>query len=366
MSLRSKLARLSEITKHRRHAGWREALRVVVNRYRYDHRVSEQLPSISPAYPYHVQIEISRVCNLRCKMCEYSFMENKGTILRLQPFQTILDQFPAVQSLDLTGIGEPFCNPDFLEIMAYSKKRGLSVEFSNNGNLLTEERMDRLIELGADNIQFSVDASTKKTHESIRAWSNFERVQEAIRRLCQKIEASGRKDMEVRMTFTMSRENVDDAPAFVGFARSLGVEIVTFRDLIVFEGSGYDAGDQVTTLGHDRLREISEQIHLEAETHQVKVTVDTALNFALPGFRLCRRPWNNAFVDVYGNLYPCCLVTQRNNDTTQYALGNLFETPFQELWNGPAYQKLRQEMTDPTQIPSVCQGCRFVQKPGNS
>jgi radical SAM protein with 4Fe4S-binding SPASM domain len=366
MGFRSKLARLSEFATRMRRTGWREAYQTSLNRYRYDHSVSAQLPVVTPAYPYHIQIETSRVCNLRCKMCEYTFMSNKGTILRLQPFQTILDQFPAVQSIDLTGIGEPFCNPDFLKILAYAKQRGLYVEFANNGNLLTDERIEALIELGIDNTQFSVDASTHETHESVRAWSDFDRVQSAIRKLCAGIRESGRTDMEVRLTFTMSRENIAEAPAFVGLARSLGVGAVIFRDLIVFEGSGYGAEDKVTTLDIAQLKEIRDRIFEQAKVHQVDVTVDTALDSVLPGWQICRRPWNSVFVDVYGNLYPCCLVTQRNNDTTQYAIGNLFLTPFTELWNGAEYQTLRREMAHPTAIPSVCEGCRYVHKETSS
>jgi radical SAM protein with 4Fe4S-binding SPASM domain len=282
--------------------------------------------------------------------------------LRLPYFLKILDLFPAAESVDLTGIGEPFCNPDFMEIVRESKRRGLYVEFANNGNLLSEERMDALIEMGVDNVQFSVDAATKETHEKIRAYSRFERVCEAIRKLGEKVGHSGAGKPDRRMTFTMSRENIAEAAEFVRLASRLGVRNVSYRDMLFFEGSGYSPADGIATLAADELAATRDAILKAAIAHRVDVVLSELLAGTAESRRTCRRPWMNAFVDVYGNLYPCCQVTQRNNDTTQYAMGNLLREEFTDVWNSQAYRQLRGDIVHPSAIPPLCEGCNMLKK----
>lgn len=338
------------------------AIRAGANRYRYDHQVSRELPSRSPTTPYHVQIETSRVCNLRCKMCEYSYMENKGHVMSLEMFQKILAQFPALMSVDITGIGEPFCNPAFLDIVRHAKSQGLYVGFVNNGNLMTEERMDALIDMKVDLIQFSVDAATKATHESIRLHSDFDRVTSRIATLSKKVKQSGQAVPVLHMNFTMSRENVHETSQFVGLAKSLGVTDVSFRCLIVFEGGVYGNEDKIDDLGTERLVSIGDELLEEGRKHGVNVHLDPILTRKGQDPRICMRPWMDAFVDVFGNLYPCCLVTQRNQDMSQYVLGNLLNSRFEEIWNGETYQKLRADMADPRRIPPICDGCVMLKR----
>jgi radical SAM protein with 4Fe4S-binding SPASM domain len=46
-------------------------------------------------------------------------------------------------------------------------------------------------------------------------------------------------------------------------------------------------------------------------------------------------------VSADGNVYPCCFVpfVEQNRETT--ILGNAFEQPLAEIWNGPRYQEFR-------------------------
>ena len=362
MTLPSKIRRASEIIAMSRQMGLVGAIRAGTNRYRYDHQVTRSLPSQCPTTPYHVQIETSRVCNLRCKMCEYSIMENKGHVMRLEMFKKILAQFPALMSVDITGIGEPFCNPAFLDIVRHAKSQGLYVGFVNNGNLMTEERMDALIEMKVDLIQFSVDAATKATHESIRLHSDFDRVTDRIATLSKKVKQSGQGAPVLHMNFTMSRENVDETQAFVGLAKSLGVTDVSFRYLVVFEGGVYGEEDKIDALGSERLVSIGDELLAEGKKLGVTVHLDPMLTRKSQDPRICMRPWMDAFVDCFGNLYPCCLVTQRNQDMRQYVLGNLLNSRFEEIWNSEVYRKLREDMAHPTRIPAICDGCVMLKK----
>ena len=53
----------------------------------------------------------------------------------------------------------------------------------------------------------------------------------------------------------------------------------------------------------------------------------------------CRKPWENMQVLANGDVRPCCWCT--------LAMGNLNEhNTIEEIWNGPASQRLRKNITE--------------------
>ena len=362
MSLHSKLLRLTDMLQMSKRRGLLDASRVAWNRYCYDHFTSGSLPVLCKTRPYCVQIETSRACNLRCKMCEYSYRQDNGPTMRVDAFKTVLAQFPSVQSVDVTGIGEPFCNKDFLDIVRHAKSQGLYVVFSTNGNLFTEDIMQELIDIQVDQIRFSLDAATKKTHEDIRRGSDFTRVTGAIALLSRMVVQAGKSKPQRHISYTISHENLDEAPLIVNLARELGVGGVTFLDLIVFQGGVYDTTARIDVASEGHMARIGEQIREAAEQTGVEVTTGQGLSMDRPPRMICMRPWMNAYVNVQGDLYPCCLVTQRNEDTDKHKFGNLFVDRFDDIWNSTAYQTLREEMAHPTVVPQMCVGCKMVRK----
>jgi radical SAM protein with 4Fe4S-binding SPASM domain len=66
----------------------------------------------------------------------------------------------------------------------------------------------------------------------------------------------------------------------------------------------------------------------------------------------CRWPWTSAYVASNGDVVPCCIVA----DSDTVCMGNVFEQPFGEIWNGPAYRQLREQIRS-HQLPSFCHNC---------
>jgi radical SAM protein with 4Fe4S-binding SPASM domain len=70
----------------------------------------------------------------------------------------------------------------------------------------------------------------------------------------------------------------------------------------------------------------------------------------------CRRPWRSAYVTANGNVLPCCIAPFSTHDYDGIVLGNVFEQPLEEIWNGPRYAQFRaaHRSEDP---PEPCRGC---------
>lgn len=69
----------------------------------------------------------------------------------------------------------------------------------------------------------------------------------------------------------------------------------------------------------------------------------------------CQKPWtdlNNFSVD--GRMDVCCITTGPSQE--RYALGNIFEQDFQEVWNGERMKEFRRTVNTPQKLPP-CARC---------
>ncbi|TLN14024.1 methyltransferase domain-containing protein, partial [bacterium] len=51
----------------------------------------------------------------------------------------------------------------------------------------------------------------------------------------------------------------------------------------------------------------------------------------------CRQPWDHVSFDWNGDVYPCC----NPSGITDYRMGNINDSSFEEIWNGPKYEYTR-------------------------
>jgi MoaA/NifB/PqqE/SkfB family radical SAM enzyme len=66
--------------------------------------------------------------------------------------------------------------------------------------------------------------------------------------------------------------------------------------------------------------------------------------------------WRSTYVTANGNVLPCCISPFSTADYPGLILGNAFETPFAEIWNGERYVARRTALH--TQHPlHPCEGC---------
>jgi radical SAM protein with 4Fe4S-binding SPASM domain len=58
--------------------------------------------------------------------------------------------------------------------------------------------------------------------------------------------------------------------------------------------------------------------------------------FKLNDKAFCHWPWEAIAINTNGSISPCCSVEEE-----KYDFGNIFDQPFEELWNGEMYQTAR-------------------------
>jgi len=162
--------------------------------------------------PTHLHIEVIRGCNAKCIMCPLNYTRNelevKSGRMTEENFKKIVDKFlpyvSKIKFVSLWELGEPLLDNGLFEKVKYLKKHGFeNTAIATNADLLNEEKQRKLLKSGIDTIICSVDGINKKTHESVRINTSFERL---VKNIQSCIEKRNRGKYKTRFLIRMIRQ----------------------------------------------------------------------------------------------------------------------------------------------------------------
>ena len=78
------------------------------------------------------------------------------------------------------GGGEPFLRDDFLDLLAYAQRAGITTCVSTNGTLLDDDLVERLAAMDGLYLQVSLDGATPETNDAIRGAGTFARILDGV------------------------------------------------------------------------------------------------------------------------------------------------------------------------------------------
>src|SRR3954453_10757152 len=125
----------------------------------------------APPLPQHLQVEVSRACNLRCRMCLVRYAPAVGRregALAYEDFLALVDSLPGLRRLTLQGLGEPLLSPHLLDMIRYAAARGVHVGFNTHGVLLTRAVSRAPVAAGPSPVHVPLDGATAATYEDGR------------------------------------------------------------------------------------------------------------------------------------------------------------------------------------------------------
>lgn len=323
-------------------------------------------PAVAAELPRTMYLESTNRCDSLCRTCVRTFRTLEPPAdLTLARVRAIVDPLPGLERVVLHGIGEPLLNPEIFAIVAWLRTRVPHVLFNSDAIGLTADRARRLIASGLTELRVSMDAATPETYRRLRGVDRFRRVTENVRRLTTLRREASAREPRVSLWFTASRANLEELPAFVGLAASLGVPEVYVQRL-VFNGLGLATEDNAL---HGRLRDREQALLDEAEatarrlglairasgltTPLASLSGDGAADRPWTG---CQRPWSLAYVTANGNVLPCCISPWVARDYEALVLGNAFEESIPAIWNGARYRAFRTAFESDV-APDPCRGC---------
>jgi radical SAM protein with 4Fe4S-binding SPASM domain len=328
---------------------------------------------IAAVHPRNIFIEVTNHCNLLCETCPRTFVTyEQPKTLAWEDFCRIVEQFPEMERAVLHGIGEPLINKDLPRMIAYLKARGVAVLFNTNATLLDEDWARKLINCGLDELRVSIDGADPKTYALIRGAPLFHKV---VRNLKRFIEIQRELDADtprVSLWMTGVKENIAELPDVVRLAATIGVPEVYLQRMVYYIDR--PDGPGMMQAGHELFGSWDETVdRIVAESEALAQRLGVALRASgattpqhsltgdwMPDARrpwtACMRPWTTAYITANGNALPCCISPFATRDYDSLKLGNVFERPFDELWNAERYQRWRERLLS-DQPHAACAGC---------
>jgi len=191
------------------------------------------------AYPVHVMIQTTSVCNSACIMCPWPVTSKTLPQGRMDQslYKKIIDEVsrhPEVEKVMPYLMNEPLTDPRIVDFINLAKQKNPQAEvyIVSNGIALNEDLTERLLASGLDWIGFSVHAIREKTYEQITGRSDFEKIRDGVTRFIRRAREVGKHDKYVMINLTRVRPYVSDEEVKEAFAywKSQGIDPVDYVD----------------------------------------------------------------------------------------------------------------------------------------
>jgi len=323
--------------------------------------------------PFMVSYSITTMCNLKCKHCYSSSLEQAAPDeLSTEEALHLVDDLSnwGIGLLIIDG-GEPLCREDLLDIVKYASSKGIRTTIGSNGTLIDEAMARKMVDAGVMAIAISVDGVDAATHDSFRG------VEGAFEQTLRGIEACRKVGLPFQLNMTIKKDNQSQLDDMLRLAVDLGANAAEVFDLVAAGRAKEECQELVLSLGERKA--VMEQLALAQEDYPVVIRVPGCPMYPLilqeknikpkhfPAEMLRRVPYYGrgcaagmpmGYIMVLSNgeVNPCMLL--------QVDLGNIREQSIMSIWeNSPILTRLRQRdlLTGECgicQYKLTCSGCR--------
>ncbi len=338
-------------------------------------------------YPETVDLFLTYRCNLRCKMCgqwgeagtsrDMSPEELKGE-LSLDEIYRIIDDIKAFKpNVTLFG-GEPLLYSNWEKVVSRIKKEGMRCNMITNGILL-EKYADSIIDLGVDEIIFSLDGP-REVHDEVRgAKGTFDRASRGLKLIRDIKKKAGINKPIVNISSTIFEINYRRLDELISIAEELMASTITFHHLIFLSKERYKQHNDIF-MGYygmvcndwrgfvrDTLPDIDvdylirETEDINKRDSEVKIAFYpnftneeirryyTGFDFASSNYgKRCLSPWMVSYIFPDGSVRPC--------QSLNFSAGNVRNDTFRNIWNNEKYMRFRKITKKEKKYP-VCTRC---------
>lgn len=253
-----------------------------------------------------LQVESAYSCNLSCIMCPWiSDRAGLGStgLMSQAVWEAIVPHLPNIQSIDLSGGGEPLLQPRLTAWVRQAHDAGCVTGLLTNGTLLDARMTDALLDAGVNWLGVSLDGADQTTYESIRVGARFETVCTNLARFCRSRNKNAVTTLINVVILPMNRHQLT---AMVDLAADLGVDQINFKHCDVIRGEhGKGLGQfdrQKTRAVRDLEKDLARAVK-QGKKRGIRVTHFSLTPEELP---VCAQdPRHSLFIRYNGQVSPC-------------------------------------------------------------
>ena len=250
--------------------------------------------------------------------------------------QTIDDIHKELLYLIFYFQGEPYLNPDFLEMVKYASSKGIYTATSTNAHYLTDDAAKKTVESGLDRLIISIDGSTQDVYQQYRIGGNLEKVIAGAKNIVKWKKELNSKTPFVFFQFLVVKPNEHQVEEIKKLAKEVGVDEVRFKTAQVYDFTN-DPNQLIP--GNDKFSRYKKNAD---GTHSPKNKLANR----------CWKLWHANVITWDGLVVPCCF----DKDAT-HQLGNLKNASFKETWQNSNYKQFRTEIMKSRKNIDICSNC---------
>jgi radical SAM protein with 4Fe4S-binding SPASM domain len=272
--------------------------------YRYKFKTYPKKKVVAQ-FPIYLLIELTSMCNLRCKMCfqaDRTFTTNnfKGS-MPFELFRDIVDQAAegGTKAITLGSRGEPLLYKDISKALHYLSNKFIELKLVTNATKLTEKICHDILLSNVNLLVFSIDACTEELYENIRVHGSFKDVYRNITRF-EEIRAKEYSNSQIT-------------------TRVSGVKINEEQDEAAFQRFWGEICDEVgMKKSFERWNTYENPVHADHISP-------------------CHFLWERMYIWFDGKVNPC-----DSDYKSELVVGNVQEKPIKKIWNEKKLNYLRE------------------------
>jgi len=290
-------------------------------------------------YPVSISFEPTTSCNLRCPECPSGLREftRPTGMLKKDFFSTTIDEIhKELLYLIFYFQGEPYLNPDFLDMVQYASSKKIYTATSTNAHYLNDANAKRTVESGLDRLIISIDGTTQDVYQQYRVGGNLTKVMEGARNIVKWKKELKSKTPFIFFQFLVVKHNEHQIEDIKKLAKEIGVDEVRFKTAQVYDYEN-DPNNLIPTISkYSRYRKNKDGSYVAKN-------------------KLANHCWKMQHANVItwdGLVVPCCF----DKDAT-HRLGNLKNESFKAIWHNDNYKQFRSELKKSRKHIDICANC---------
>lgn len=287
------------------------------------------------ATPYHLYLDPSSCCPLRCQICvdpaDPSKRRRTSTLMSPVLYDNLLDELgDNLFIISLYNWGEPLLNPNLTDFIKRAKQKNIYVDIHTSLNLeLSDEALISLLQSGVDNFVVSIDGFSQEAYGRYRIGGVFDLARRNITRLTL-LRDQLSLNTSITWKYLVFSFNEHEISLAENYCKSFGINFARSEAII-------DIKSHPDWLPSYRKGEINHPFGGWPITRVVSPELKISKHEASCAWHYCY-----SCVNADGTVSPCCAV-----DDTKYDFDKVIPTikKFTDIWNGDQFRSARSLMS---------------------
>lgn len=308
-------------------------------------------------YPVHMVIGVTDYCNHKCIFCNTEYATADLSRIHSIERKTLMRflreaQNTGLKAVTICGSGEPLIYPQIEQLLYEIHSLGLDIGIFTNGSKLTKSIRKAILET-CTFVRCSINASNSLEHEIVhRVKNEFEKIVNNVQLLVDEKKQIGNDLPTIGTQFVFYEDNYKSILNATKLWKQIGVDYFEIKPLI--EGEGSSVG--TTVFSAKNKKAVKEQMELAKKLEEPSFHVYTkygqylnTISEKIRNYRVCYGHALDPSLWSDGNLYLCS-----NHEHEDDIIGNIYESSFEEIWNGEKRKKRIQKIN----VDTCPRGCR--------